>query len=114
MPAVFLLPHVVPAVYGQMVRQPAGPATPRDLALQPRALSYLPSPVLHFGRMLSAVTGRHRSEAENMQSSLQDPTFPQFPHPLPTFDALANAVVFPTLPVELFHEFGSRLTRGRA
>lgn len=48
MPAMLLSSYVVPHLHGQMVCQPTGSAAPRDLAVEPRALSNLPSQVLHF------------------------------------------------------------------
>ena len=47
--AVFLSPHVVPGVHGQVVRLSPRSAAPRDLAQQQSAMPHLPSCVLHVG-----------------------------------------------------------------
>lgn len=45
---MLLSSNVVPHLHGQMVCQQTGPAAPRDLAVEPRALSNLQSQILHF------------------------------------------------------------------
>lgn len=47
--AVFLSPHVVPGVHGEVVRLSPRSAAPRDLAQQQSAVPHLPSCVLHVG-----------------------------------------------------------------